>query len=209
VAEQEKTVSLNTPITWKSLVRIGLVWAAEYAMLALIEDAPAVVKIATIFCALGALATLEFEGWLSRKRQGLFAASIVTLTETYLGFLAYAGVHVIHRWEARAGLERIYIASGELLNRPFPTTVAQVGTDDYAHTEHTFFVDVSKWEKNSADWIGRNLGETARDRFLDPSGHVSPHWSGEAQEFNRAMDILYRNRKNLSVIIESGAYYRD
>jgi hypothetical protein len=60
--------AIDLPITWRSVVRVGLVWMAEYAMLTSIEDANVALKIATIICAVAALATLEFEVASLKKR---------------------------------------------------------------------------------------------------------------------------------------------
>jgi hypothetical protein len=50
---------IDAPITWQTVIRIGLGFGAEYALLALIEDAPSALKIATMLCALIALFILE------------------------------------------------------------------------------------------------------------------------------------------------------
>jgi hypothetical protein len=198
-------VDLATPITWATVARIGLLWGAEYGMLALIEDAPASVKIATIICALGALATLESREWLRQKRQGLFLSVLCGLGIIYLGFLGYAVFHSMERIWARDGLEKIYVASGKLIERDLPIAASSTLFEELAVRD--FSNDVSNWEKTSSAWIARHLGETGRDRFTDPSGFPSFTWDHATPEFNTAMNRLTRDRKNLSIMIESGSYY--
>ena len=50
-------------IMWRSLIIIGLAWAAEYALLGLIGDANLPLRVATILCAIAAVFILEIEPW--------------------------------------------------------------------------------------------------------------------------------------------------
>lgn len=163
--------ALDKPITWRTVARLGLGFAAEYALLALIEDAPVAVKIATVLCATGALAALESEDWLNRKRERLFTVVISLLGAIYFCFLAYAGGHALNRLAVRQGLERIYVQSGKWFPQSFPVDPGNGLFDPAAVTQ--FANEVSNWEQSSAIWIGEHLGETARDRFLDASSHGS------------------------------------
>src|SRR5690348_4920667 len=87
-------LTLDSPITWRSLARIGLGFAGEYALLALIEDAPAALKIGTVLCAVAALFVLETEGRLRKTSSYLFLGSIVIVASIYLGFIGYALDHI-------------------------------------------------------------------------------------------------------------------
>jgi hypothetical protein len=81
---------LDQAITWRSVIRIGLIWAAEYAMLSLIEESPPYIKVATMICAIGLLATLEFEQWLRSKKNELFLGSLSMFILVYVSFIGYA-----------------------------------------------------------------------------------------------------------------------
>jgi hypothetical protein len=59
---------LDRPITWASVARVALAFAAEYGLLALIEDSPFAVKLATVVCSVAALAALEAREWLGHIR---------------------------------------------------------------------------------------------------------------------------------------------
>jgi hypothetical protein len=203
-------VDLNRPITWASIARIGLFFGAEYGVLALIEDAPFAVKIATVVCSLAALAALEARDWLNRTRTHLFPASMIVLGAVYLGFVGYAAVHAAEQLATRRGLERIYVESGHFYERQLPlkpnsNACAEEGVQKFDD-------DVASWEKDSASWIAEHMGEAARDRFLDQSDALDINYGacgGGYRPFNQVMNRLRRDRKNLSVIIESKAYYGD
>ena len=200
-------LDFDKPITWGTVARVALVWAAEYGMLALIEDAPAVVKVATVICAVGALAALEARDWLRQRQRHLFSYSIGLITVLYAGFLGYATIHAFNKWSTRRGLEAIYVTSGKIS----PRTMQLDGTTKLFTSKSVaqFSRDVEEWENKSSNWITGHLGEAAYDRFLDASGFTSFSWDHGTPEYNAAMNRLGRDRKNLSIIIESGAYYAD
>jgi hypothetical protein len=151
--------SLDKPITLLSAIRIGLIWAGEYALLSLIEDSPEALKFATIFCAVGALATLEFREWLELRWRRLFILTITVLSLIYLGFISYA-VHVAwHRQHVRNELKNIYSAS-TALTKLRPGSVVDAGE---------YSAKIRKWEDDSAKWIEENLGIAASDQFLSRS----------------------------------------
>jgi hypothetical protein len=135
---------------------------------------------------------------------------MIALGAIYLAFLAYAVIHVVDRISTRAGLEPIYVDSGRFYGRQLPlmpnsSTCTEEGIQRFA-------ADVASWETNSANWLAAHMGETARDRFLDPSDYVAVSFSGcggGIPSFNEVMNRLRRDRKNLSIIIESRAYYGD
>jgi predicted PurR-regulated permease PerM len=145
--------ALNRPLTLLLAFRAGLIWAGEYALLSLIEDSPEILKFATIFCSLGALAILEFREWIEQKRPGLFVHAIAAVFIIYLGFIGYAVHIVLHKQYIRSELQNIYSAS---------TSWTRERTQALAiHT-----AQIRQWEDESANWIEENLGNAARDQFL-------------------------------------------
>jgi hypothetical protein len=92
---------LDKPISWRTIFRAGFIWGAEYALLSLIEDAPAWLKVATIVCALCALASLEGETWLNHQQKHLFVISFGTVAVVYLVFIGFAINHNAERQENR------------------------------------------------------------------------------------------------------------
>lgn len=103
-------------------------------------------------------------------------------------------------------METIYVASGEFYSRQLP---AQPNSTEYTDQGvRQLAADIGAWETSSARWIAMHMGEAARDRFLEPSSSPSFIWHSQSNfEYNEAMNQLAWDRKNLSVIIEFGAYY--
>jgi hypothetical protein len=191
----------------RAIIRVALVWAAEYAMLSLIEDAPTAIKVATLICAVSALAVMQFEVWVRSISKHSFRNAICGLTVIYLGFLGYAVAHAVNRLVIRHGLETYYIAAGELANRPIPLN------EDKNHMDidaiKRLAVDVDNWQAVTALWLEKRLGPIGRERFLDISNMPSLTWSQADQTdpaYSSAINRLTRDRHNLSVIIETGAY---
>ena len=91
-------VTIDTPITWRTVVRVGLVWAAEYAMLALIEDAPTFMKVATVLCSLSILFVLESQSLFTALPARAYKNAILTSLLLYTACVVYA-IHIVERKE--------------------------------------------------------------------------------------------------------------
>lgn len=196
---------IDKPITWGSLARVGLAWAAEYGVLSLIEDAPFAVKMATIVCALGALAALETKEWLNQRKY-LFFSVMGFVSAIYFCFVIYAASHALHLIFARNGLEQKYAQSNELLRREVLETNPQHGADKENEAARQFARDVSEWKTSTGDWIRENVGVAAYARFLEPPTmfyNFGPHFN---KDYNMSMNDLVGCRRNLAIIIETGAY---
>lgn len=198
---------LKTPITWRNIVLVGLVWAAEDFVLALIGDSTTIIKVATVLTALAALAVLQFETWLRGKHRVLFPSSISALTIIYIGFVGYAVIHAYHRSVVWNRLEELYAAAGPLMNKPI--TIESDETDSSAVDQ--FESDVNDWETKTAKHLEDNFGDPARERFLDVSSaitYVAGNRGLAYQKYQKVSSRFINRRKNLSVIIESHAYDR-
>lgn len=202
-------VSITFKFDWRTIVRIGLVWAAEYAMLALIEDAPAVLKIGTLVCALAGLGILQFEDQILKKGRRVFLAAVGAASAVYLGLSAYAINHYLNRQELRARMAEMYVTGGKIIDREIPV----VSFDKYDETSVKKFIeDGLRWEKTTGDWLLANLGDTARERFGDMFS-VGTYCLGQANgsyacdsRYDRLKNRLVAEKKNLSAIIETSAY---
>jgi hypothetical protein len=198
--------TLDTAVTWRSVARIGLGFAAEYALLALIEDASAVLKVATVVCATGALAVLELEDWLRSRRPGLFIACIASLAIIYVGFIGYAIAHVIERNQTLAGLQKIYVSSSALVNREIAGVTDLSGTTDQEGLTQ-YKKDFDEWEKTTRDWVRERVGEPAAERFLDRSNTSNFLWGARANgDYSVIRNRLHEERRNLATIMESRLY---
>jgi hypothetical protein len=183
---------------------------AEYALLTLIEDANVGLKIATIICAVAALATLEFESWLRSKSNHAFYSAIVLTAVIYAAFIGLAIVQMVYRNATRDGLENRYVSASSLSNRAIvPNAEGNHFDPDFVMT---FSNDVENWENDCANWILQRLSPAARERFLDRSGYAPLSWSNKAYgnnlDYDHAMNRLASDRKNLANILETKAYDR-
>jgi Mn2+/Fe2+ NRAMP family transporter len=113
-------LALDSPITWRSAAIVGLGFAGEYALLALIEDAPEALKVATMVCAVVVIVILLTEKWFHQKHRYLFVISILLVAAIYVGFVIYAAVHAITRQERQAHLREIYVSGNLFKNRELP-----------------------------------------------------------------------------------------
>lgn len=201
------SVQLDRPITWASVARVALAAAAEYGMLSLIEDAPFAVKLATVLCSVAALAALESRDWLESLRARLFATAMIALGAIYLGFLGYAVNYYLDKAAIRHGLEARYAAASEFVSRQIPAT-NNAGSLDQPSVNR-LAIDIRSWETETSAWLGNNMGEAARARFLDPASRTTWLWGpGPSYEerYSNLMNRVSGERKNLAVIIETGAY---
>lgn len=102
------TQLMDAPITWRSFFRATLIFAAEYAMLALIEEAPSFLKVSTIICALALLAALELEDWLQRVRPNAFRSAILLSVTLYSGCIMYALLMLANKTYVKEHLGELY-----------------------------------------------------------------------------------------------------
>jgi hypothetical protein len=198
---------LDHPLTIRSLIRIGLAFAAEYALLALIEDAPAALKIATVICAIGALLALETEAQLKTWWRYSPGVIISALALIYAGFVGYGIQQHFHGEGIKAGLKDKYFASAELAH-VYIVVDANGAPDKGALEQRT--EGAVKWEVDTEQWIEANIGKAARERFLDSGATTNFGWlvpkDAESSRFNNAMNRFLGLRKNLATMIEIGAW---
>jgi hypothetical protein len=200
---------LNKPITWRSLVRIGLAFAAEYAMLALIEDAPVALKVATVFCATATLAALEADSWVRRQGKYVFPLVMGCLGIVYLGFVVYALAETYQQRHVKSQLKMLYSESTPLTTLPI-NSVSDI---------HQFKTAYLEWEQKSSAWILAHIGPTSRDLFLsrpEPTsfGGQAPQSTQQLLLWNECGDAEYlcfrrrleMDRRSLTTLIESNSY---
>lgn len=208
--ESEKLI--DRPITWRSIIRVGLIWAAEYAMLSLIEDSPPSLKVATILCALAALAAMEFEPWIESKKKNLSHILIGVAAFVYLVFVAYALNSVAEKREIKRTLQKLYSRSTPITTQSIivhDSEKAQPKTLDQIQVKQEI-TKFEAWERDTAAWIGEHLGDAARDRFLDRSQATAFPFMGYAPVYDPAYAAmrlqLADERRNLLSILESRIY---
>ena len=185
--------------TWKNMFSAGLLLAAEYEVLTLIDDAPAFIKGATVVCDVAALAVMQFEATL-RQNKNLYGILLGSVAVFYLAFIAYAMVHTYQRSEVHDALDHYYVASGELYDEVQPFLLS---TD--APPKETIIkwrTDITAWRDDTAHYIDLHLGAADRDRFLDAWTRPAVASSGWP-EVDTGIAYLSKLRANLNVIRDS------
>jgi hypothetical protein len=102
--------------------------------------------------------------------------------------------------EARAKLRYFYTQIGDVLDETLP--------DDLALEEFEKYVARSnRCVSEAAAWIGANIGDAARARFLDKSGMLAAQVQGAINPRHNAIILnLSRYKQNLQAMIESEAW---
>ena len=201
----DNIVSINFDL--RAVIRVALVWAAEYAMLSLIEDAPEVVKVATLLCAVAALVVMQFEGWLRGVWKKSFRFALLAVALVYMGFIGYAVKHTFGLITIRNGLESRYVAGRQMQQRSMITTTgAAMDTTLVGRFSH----DVDAWEAETDRWLLDNLSPAAAERFLDYSNQpAGVMWNENGQTtplYSETVNRLTRDNRNLAVIMETHSY---
>jgi hypothetical protein len=94
-------------------------------------------------------------------------------------------------------LQKFYIQAGSL----FGQSIKDQSTFD------TFKPMVDLWANDASNWIERNMGPAAKERFLDPGTGSSLSWNKAFNaEHNNYLNFLTYTRKNLSTLIETNAW---
>lgn len=205
---------LDKAITWRSVARIGLGFAGEYALLALIEDAPAALKIATVICAVAGLFILETESWFHRQHKRLFISTIGIVVFVYLAFVAYAADHALRKQQRQEALRNFYVIGSAFKGRELAIEGQNGGTykkEDVSKLEN----DVLNWRNQTSDWLEVNYDAAARVRFLEVGNISNLCWGPKWREYmcdpayGGVMNRLTNDLRNISAILESGAYGKD
>jgi hypothetical protein len=95
----------------------------------------------------------------------------------------------------KAQLQKFYLEGGELLARPIPKDISE---QDFKKYED----DCNAWLTRTVNWIGENMGDAAKGRFMDTSGYLSFSYPNAANaEHGKIIGGLNNFRKNLQVLI--------
>lgn len=183
--------------TWKNLFSAGLLLAAEFEVLALIGDAPAAIKAATVACDVAALAVLQFEPVLRHKWKNLYGVALGALAAVYVAFIAFATVHTYDRSQVRDALDDYYVASGELYDAVQPFLLSSDAPPK--ETIAKWRADIGAWRDGTAHYIDIHLGPAERDRFLDAWSRPAVASSGWP-DVDAGIAYLSKLRANLNVI---------
>jgi hypothetical protein len=133
-----------------------------------------------------------------------FARTMMVAVGTILGSLLIAAVLAtgklrVHRHDwARPKLQEYYAAIGELTER----LPANLSAEEFDH----YVLRVNHRVAEVADWIGTNLGGSARAKFLDTHGMpaVQAHRAINPRHNNIILNLT-RYRENLLAMIEHNA----
>jgi hypothetical protein len=99
-----------------------------------------------------------------------------------------------------AKLQTFYSKVGDLLAEPLAKDSSKADVDKY-------LAKADAWIDDSAQWIKLNMGDAARDRFLDLSGMSAVRYQKAVDEaHNQALMNLTRLRQNLDELIRNPAW---
>jgi predicted RNA-binding protein Jag len=127
---------------------------------------------------------------------------IAVLEEENKGVLPQQAAINVKRQKIVEQLQKFYVESTPILNANLPKTIS---ADDFAKYQTA----VNDWITRTATWIQQNMGEPARDRFLDYGQGFSFSWNRAVNEqHNNDINLIGAYRKNLSSLIESNAWDR-
>jgi hypothetical protein len=166
-----------------------------------IRQAPAALTVALII--LGALVFAGVE-WHFAGVDSAQQATIEMLREELKGASPQLAAIQSRRTNYRGQLLALYAKSGPLMRRELPPNSP---TDRNLNPEVAarFLSDAKSWEQETATWLAENLGETARERFLDVDRGNYYNFASD-NDVNVAFNRLAHLRQNLETLIETAAY---
>jgi hypothetical protein len=127
-------------------------------------------------------------------------SQIAVLQEENKGVLPQQAAINVKRQKTVEQLQKFYVESTPLLNENLPKNISPQDFDKYQAA-------VNDWTNRTATWIQQNMGEPARDRFLDYGQGFSLNWNRAVNEqHNSDINALGAYRKNLSTLIETNAW---
>jgi hypothetical protein len=130
----------------------------------------------------------------------VFAESFRLINAREQRVLATTGPLVDKRAAKREKLQALYIECGNLLNAQIPKSITEADFKKYSDA-------VDAWLNVAANWIGENLGEAAKAKFLDRSSAPFLMYDAAANtQHNNILNALNAFRKNLSTLIETSAW---
>jgi hypothetical protein len=130
----------------------------------------------------------------------VFAESFRLINAREQRVLADASPLIDNRAATREKLQALYIECGNLLNAPIPKGISDAEFKKYSDV-------VDAWLNVAATWIGGNLGDAAKAKFLDRSSAPFLMYDAAANtQHNNILNALTAFRRNLSTLIETNAW---
>jgi hypothetical protein len=124
---------------------------------------------------------------------GFVAASFQTWRDEYKARISAEQTRA-HAAE-KVQLQKFYTEGGDLLLRVIPKDISEVEFKKYQD-------ECDAWLNRTVVWIGQNMGEAAKARFLDTASYVN--WTSPNavnQTHGNIINALVNYRKNLQVLI--------
>jgi hypothetical protein len=130
----------------------------------------------------------------------VFSESFRFINDRESAFVSKLATDAEQRKKTVAQLQEFYVEVGPIITRSLPKEISEADFKKYSD-------DADTWLTKVATWIQENMGVAARERFLDRTGMLAASWSGAVNErHNSIIQNLTQFRKNLLVLIESGAW---
>ncbi len=125
------------------------------------------------------------------------SATIAQLREQLKGTSPELAAIQANRDQIRAGLKSFYVRGGELFRRKV--------SDEPSLNQWT--ADANAWALETQSWIAGNMGDAARERFLDMGNTADVGWVDSFNQIHTNMrNSVARFRRNLSTLIETAAW---
>jgi hypothetical protein len=137
------------------------------------------------------LGAIAFVGFSEALRWVNFREGLLT---------SQASANVDKRRAIRSQLQEFYIEGGQIVDANLPKDISEEDFKKYSDI-------ADQWTNTTANWIGLNLGDAARAKFLDRSSAPFLMYDKKVNEqHNNIINAVVAFRKNLSTLIETNAW---
>jgi hypothetical protein len=125
---------------------------------------------------------------------------IAVLEEEVRGLPPQQAAINVKRKQIVEQLQKFYTESTPILNADLPKNIS---AEDFAKYQAVY----NSWVVRCSGWIQQNMGEPARDRFLDYGSGFSFNWDRAVNpQHNNIINLMGSYRKNLTTLIETNAW---
>jgi len=169
-----------------------------------IRQAPVAFSVGCLLVAAAVFTVLvrHFSGQIDTQRDTIENQRnrIDQLQEELKGVSPQLAALQARRTKAREKLLELYVAAAPLIGKELPKEI-------YSNEQalDNLESEIRGWETSTANWIKDNVAIAAESRFLDISNMPIYGWGG-GPRYDRMMNKLANERKNLALLIETAAY---
>jgi hypothetical protein len=191
-------ISLQIPAgsPWRTVFRVCLLLLSEGAVIALLRDAPLSFLAATAVIPLLGVVLLETEEKFSAGKRWLFVSGLGILALAYGCFVGYAIIHASDELAIGRTLDSFRSEGLVLQNRP-----SEAGMNAFEYSD--WQKRIEQWRVETAKYLSDNVGDAAKNRFLNVTGRMSFNYGNASPQLNHEINMIDWLGKNLQDIIDS------